>query len=216
MSLSSDPISFSPVDNAIVLSPMAISCSPSEFMELLLSLGLSTDRRLDVWLARFDAQDRLEEAEKEARRAKEEAMEERRPEPEIRHPFLPHVLLKCRYCKSAKGIVKDRAVKPGGINEGRSFFRCRKCSHPQYHRGGFICWADDEGVFERNGRCGCGIFLRKQMAYFPKPAGREFLACAVGKCDFFEWYVGMGDHDCEHEDGGNPYECYCPCSRLFN
>ncbi|KAI0149453.1 hypothetical protein BJ166DRAFT_537688 [Pestalotiopsis sp. NC0098] len=171
MPLSSDPISFSPVDNAIVLSPMAISCSPSEFMELLLSLGLSTDRRLDAWKKRWRVR------------------EERRPEPRIPHPCFPQALVRCRDCNSAKGIAKTVSRKPGSINEGRSYFICKNgAGQPCHNR--FICWADLQGVAEENGRCDCGYPVRKQVTNSRnKTKGIEFVTCAFGSCDVWEvWY----------------------------
>lgn len=170
---SSDPVSFSPVDNTIVLSQWAILCSSSEFKALCVSQGLILDQRLDAWKKRWVRYSWLW------------------PRFFLNSPCFPQALVRCQYCNSAMGIMKKMSPNPGSINEGRIYFICENGAGQPCHNT-FICWADLQGVSEENRRCYCGFPVRKQVTNSRnKTKGIEFVTCAFGTCDFrkmgYQW-----------------------------
>ncbi|KAI0852912.1 hypothetical protein F5Y00DRAFT_156590 [Daldinia vernicosa] len=100
-----------------------------------------------------------------------------RAEP-VYHPSFPERgPLRCLDCNSIY-VGFERLLSRSRHNPDRYYFVCAQC-------GEFICWADDEGIYEGNPRCHCEYLSREIMTNENAVTPRKlFYKCATGACRF--------------------------------
>ncbi|KAK8138078.1 hypothetical protein PG984_001458 [Apiospora sp. TS-2023a] len=108
------------------------------------------------------------------------------PPPRYWHPAFPDRAVRCDRCNKTETVCWRPAAQSNFFNAGRPLFACTECEYRNNRYGGFICWADERGVYENNMTCGCRLPARAELTS-KTPSGRLFFNCAMGRCRFFEW-----------------------------